>query len=347
MIMKTKKKYIRNMILLFFLAVLCIGGTELLFCRIYDPKLYRKVVTPVENFAEETSDKAKQYYASAKYYVGVYSDYVDSVREIADARVAEWQEERARQAEAARLAREAKKAEAAALAASGGDDGSGGDTSASAETSVQDLQRETAEDSVSVSSLNEDSDGGPSILIMENGIEYLTGGAERFTYFNQGDAQWASVLFGVDPIAGFGCGPTALAMLISTLTDDYVTPADIADWATSEGYSAPQSGSYHSIVKGAAEHYGLVCESFESADPDSLYNELAMGSYMIALMGPGHFTDNGHFIVLRGCTLSGQILVADPNNRENSLTPYDPALICEELSATATQGGPLWILSAP
>lgn len=32
---------------------------------------------------------------------------------------------------------------------------------------------------------------------------------------------------------------------------------------------------------------------------------------VIAIMAPGHFTTTGHFIVLRGITEEGKVLVAD------------------------------------
>ena len=64
-------------------------------------------------------------------------------------------------------------------------------------------------------------------------------------------------------------------------------------------------------------------------------------------MRQGHFTNNGHFIILHGATLSGEILVADPNSLERSLTAWDPQLILDELSKNAVSGGPIWVISSP
>ena len=71
------------------------------------------------------------------------------------------------------------------------------------------------------------------------------------------------------------------------------------------------------------------------------------GGVIVALMGPGHFTRGGHFILLHGVTLTGELLVADPFSRENSLMTWDPALICGEVSGGRFNGGPLWLLTAP
>ena len=64
-------------------------------------------------------------------------------------------------------------------------------------------------------------------------------------------------------------------------------------------------------------------------------------------MGPGHFTGKGHFILLHGVTLSGGILVADPNSRENSLAVWDQQVIVDELSNSRHDGAPLWLLTQP
>ena len=68
---------------------------------------------------------------------------------------------------------------------------------------------------------------------------------------------------------------------------------------------------------------------------------------LVALVGPGHFTGGGHFIVLRGVTLTGKLLVADPVSDERSLMEWDPQLILDELSASRNNGAPLWVISPP
>ena len=65
----------------------------------------------------------------------------------------------------------------------------------------------------------------------------------------------------------------------------------------------------------------------------------------MALMTKGHFTNSGHFIVLRGGTLEGKILVADPNSRERSLAAWEPQLILDELSPARYAGAPIWEIS--
>ena len=176
--------------------------------------------------------------------------------------------------------------------------------------------------------------------------EVLTGGVVELVYFNQGEEPWADALFGPDPIRGFGCGPTATAMVVSSLGSQVVDPARMAQLADEAGYCAPGSGSYLSIVQGMARAFDLDAESCGAISADELRQMLASGKLLVALMGPGHFTDGGHFIVLRGVTLTGQVLVADPNSRERSLALWDPQLILDELSDSRSSGAPLWCFSA-
>ena len=176
----------------------------------------------------------------------------------------------------------------------------------------------------------------------EDEKEVLLGGSAEMVYFNQSEAPWASQPYGPDDVGGYGCGPTCMAMLVSTLTEKTVDPAEMAAWAYEKGYCAPGSGSYCALITGTAETYGLTVQSFRELTADALTEALASGHLFAALMTKGHFTSGGHFILLRGVTLEGKILVADPNSRERSLTAWDPELILEELSSTRSAGAPLW-----
>lgn len=187
----------------------------------------------------------------------------------------------------------------------------------------------------------------PSVtdLILAQDVETLTGGNCLLVYYNQLDPEWAGKPFGWDPIGGYGCGPVALSMTVSSLTGNIVNPEEMAAWAASEGYSAPRSGAYIGIVEGTASYYKLNCAPVSTLDVETLRDTLSSGGLMVALMGPGHFTRRGHFIVLRGVTREGSILVADPASRDKSLTEWDAELIVRELSSSRSSGAPLWHLT--
>lgn len=177
--------------------------------------------------------------------------------------------------------------------------------------------------------------------------QVLTGGPVEIIYYQQGDERWGDLRYGSDRISTHGCGPTAMAMVVSSMTDTLIDPPSMSQWAVEHGFWARHSGSYHSIVIGTAEAFGLHAVSFPSRNADELREALFSGKLLVALMGPGHFTQNGHFIILRGVTLSGDILVADPASAERSLTAWDAQLILDELSASTADGSPLWLISLP
>lgn len=184
-------------------------------------------------------------------------------------------------------------------------------------------------------------------LTARNGQEFLTGGIQEIVYYNQTAERWANEPYGSDLIGGYGCGPTVMAMAVSTLTNEITDPSQMAQHCVDHGYWAKKQGSYRTIVSGVAQDFGLTCTPLppEEVTYESLTRHLASGRLIVALMGPGHFTNGGHFILLRGITLDGTILVADPASPERSLTTWDLNLILSELSSSRDSGGPLWLLS--
>ena len=140
-------------------------------------------------------------------------------------------------------------------------------------------------------------------FVQRGGEDILTGGNVEIVYFNQGEEPWASSPYGPDDIGGYGCGPTAMSMVVSSLTGQTVDPAAMARWAYESGFCAPGSGSYNSLIQAAASAYGLEATSWTDLTADALTQALASGQLFVALMTKGHFTSSGHFILLRGLTL--------------------------------------------
>jgi len=177
--------------------------------------------------------------------------------------------------------------------------------------------------------------------------QVLTGGTVPVTYFCQSDETWAEQPYGTDTIGPYGCGPTVMAMVVASMTDTDTDPAAMAAWAVQNGHWARRSGSYDSIVPGAAQAFGLEVESLPTQDPEDLRTALRDGKLLVAHIGPGHFTAGGHFILIHGATLTGDLLVADPNSPERSLMIWDPQIILDELSSARSHGAPLWVISKP
>ena len=308
----------RNIALLALLAVLCICATELIFCRWFEPELYERIVSPVRYAVSVAADAGR---AGVRAVGGFFQSVGRGI-----AGFAAWTGEQAS------AFWEELTAPKAALGPSAlpGPPGSSELTKPSTDEPVFSAALPTP---VPVTELLE-----------VNGKQILTGGNVDVTYFCQKDDQWADQPFGTDNIGIYGCGPTVMAIAVATLTDTDTDPAVMAAWAAEHGYWARKAGSYISIVQGTAKSFGIKTESFTSREADDLLDALSQGKMLIALMGPGQFTTVGHFILLRGVTMSGQVLIADPNSPENSLTAWDAQVILDELSSARSSGAPLWAL---
>jgi hypothetical protein len=102
-------------------------------------------------------------------------------------------------------------------------------------------------------------------------------------------------------------------------------------------------GSYHSLIPKAAEHWGLSVDM--NLDGENVADAIAEGKLVVAIMSKGHFTKSGHFIVLRGITADGKVLVADPASLKRSNQEWDLSLILEEARKRVGAGGPFWAIS--
>ena len=171
----------------------------------------------------------------------------------------------------------------------------------------------------------------------------FTDGLTEVVYFNQLDEAYADKPYGTDHIGGYGCGPTAMSIVVSSMTDKTVDPVQMAKWAYDNGYWCKGSGSYHALIPGAAKAWSLPVEGCTAAEPQRIINALSDGKLVVAIMSKGHFTSSGHFIVLRGVK-DGKILVADPASYNRSQKEWDLSIIVGEASKRAAAGGPFWII---
>ncbi len=175
------------------------------------------------------------------------------------------------------------------------------------------------------------------------GVVFTDGGME-VVYYNQLDERWADKMYGTSGTIGEGgCGPTAMSIVISTLTGEPHDPVELSEWSVANGHRCEGNGSYHSLIPAAAEDYGLSCEGDLSAQ--DIVDALSSGKLVVAIMSKGHFTSSGHFIVLRGVTSEGKILVADPASHKRSQQEWELSLIMNEARKGAAAGGPFWAVS--
>lgn len=174
------------------------------------------------------------------------------------------------------------------------------------------------------------------------GVVFTDGGRE-VTYYNQLDERWANTMYGTSGTIGEGgCGPTAMSIVISTFTGESHDPVELAKWSVANGHRCEGNGSYHSLIPAAAKSYGLTVEGDLSAQ--GIVDALSSGKLVVVIMRKGHFTKGGHFIVLRGVTSEGKILVADPASYRRSEQEWDLSTIMDESNKAGSAGGPYWAI---
>lgn len=143
----------------------------------------------------------------------------------------------------------------------------------------------------------------------------------QIPHFLQWDKKWGNRRYGNGTISSSACGPTCMAMIISYLTGQIVTPDMTAAWSMSNGYYVSGSGTSWDFFAGAAKNWNLKSQN-AGKDYTSVVQALSNGNPVIASMAPGTFTKGGHFIVLRGVTADGKILVNDPNDNYRTKNYY-------------------------
>ncbi|MFI3250906.1 MAG: C39 family peptidase [Eubacteriales bacterium] len=301
----------KNVILILCLALACITGVELALARIFSPELYYKITDPIVSVVSTTVSRT--YHFSKNLVTTTLENTRETFVYLGNS-VTEF---------AISLIPEPKP-----------------------EDETDAMENQKYEDSTLTPILYTNSAITHFGVDPETGEELLYGGSHNLFYYNQMDEQWGN--FGSDSIAGYGCGPTSMAMVVSTLTDHHLNAQEMADWFVEQGYWASGSGSYHLMANGTAAAFDLDVISIprEEITQTELVRHLLDGKFAVALMQEGHFTSGSHFIVLRGATLTGQILVADPASRERSIATWDAEIIINELSTRgAYAGGPLWFFS--
>ncbi len=166
-----------------------------------------------------------------------------------------------------------------------------------------------------------------------------------FAIYNQNDPQWNNKIYGGSTTIGeAGCGPSAMAMIITALTGNNVTPLDTAKYGAQHGTYVDGHGSSHNIASVVGEHWGLKASGL-SASEAGVNEVLRSGGLVLAVAtGSAPYTSYGHFIVVRAVTENSKWLVGDSNGQAgiaNSAREWDPSTILDG----GARGVSMWALT--
>lgn len=158
----------------------------------------------------------------------------------------------------------------------------------------------------------------------------LTGGFKNkiFYYYQYDYNEPYGDVYGAT-IGSHGCGPTSLAIAISSILHEKHDPVELTNYMC-ENYSCTNSGSaWEDISKIEADYankYGFKSASI--GDLDELRTMLSGGNALAVTITNGGFytnagnlissVDSGHYFVLSGVADNGDIYIVDPANPNNT-----------------------------
>lgn len=135
--------------------------------------------------------------------------------------------------------------------------------------------------------------------------------------FVQWDKRWGYEKYSGNFFAASGCGPTTLSMVVVYLTHNRdASPLAVAKYSKEAGYSVDGSGSSWTLISEGCRYYGVKAKTV-ALDESRMKAELDAGHPIVVNVGPGDFTDTGHFMVITGYDDEG-FSINDPNSIEKS-----------------------------
>lgn len=121
--------------------------------------------------------------------------------------------------------------------------------------------------------------------------------------YYQGDSRWASNPYNYKvggTIESGGCGASALAMAVTGLTGNIVTPDVIVDYLNSQNIDTV-SNQVDKAIRSVANKYNLACNWIDRNDKTNIDNALDSGKLLIFSIGAnGIYTGQGHYIMCYG-----------------------------------------------
>ncbi len=164
----------------------------------------------------------------------------------------------------------------------------------------------------------------------------------RPVVYMQTDRRWKALPYRVRgetaTIGGSGCGPTAAAMAIETLTGKTFTPVDACGWSVDHGYKALNAGTYYSYFVPQFRAFGIECRQMLGSSlhnkPDhpvhgQVKESVRDGCWAVALMGPGTWTSGGHYILI--WDWDDKVRINDPASTREKRLNGDPEIFRREV----------------
>lgn len=157
--------------------------------------------------------------------------------------------------------------------------------------------------------------------------EELSGGLPAL---RQWDDRWGYTDYGSGKLGITGCGPTCIAILAVGLSGQNVTPADVARFSEENNHYTAEGGTSWSLITEGAAHYGLTATPVTLWEA-TMIEQLEAGRPIVANVGPGDFTDFGHYLIITGYQ-DGAFTILDPNSPTKSARTWSYETLQPQIS---------------
>lgn len=162
--------------------------------------------------------------------------------------------------------------------------------------------------------------------------------SEGFVFYRQNWSVLKDLPYGDDNFGQCGCGPTCVAEIVSTLAGVRVNPEEMRVWSMEHNCYIANAGTTDYFMLYVPELYGVRATHVSAGNKDMVVQALREGKLILVTMGPGDFTLGAHYMLYRGVTEDGKILISDSYSYKNSVLEWD----WDVLNAQQIQNG-YWI----
>lgn len=181
-----------------------------------------------------------------------------------------------------------------------------------------------------------------TVVIASVSLNLFAGGYSADNYYCQYEEPWSIYPYGAETIKSSGCGPTTFAMIVSTMTDTQMNPAEAAAFFEESGYCLVSkngnTATTWSAFSSGVEAYGLsstgcgkdLVQALEII-PNGGMVVCSVGNSANGGKGNALFNGAGHFIAIRGVTEDGKLLILDPASRKHTEQEWDIQTVDEIL----------------
>lgn len=154
--------------------------------------------------------------------------------------------------------------------------------------------------------------------------------ASKGVYISQNNDEFAKIPYGTANVKSSGCGPISLTMALNYVHgNNVVSLEEVLKWAEENNMYEENAGTRWSLVRNFPNTVSVDCKEMYIENYERFKTSLSEGEVYVTTMDTGHFTDNGHFIVITEIK-DDKVSVLDSASICRSLKKWDAKLVFDE-----------------